>query len=106
MLAGQQYEILDDLSSENELDDLEDEGGQGLSSEESDVDEVVMDEAEIEAMLEEGVSHYPPASVGGAAAKRRLKNAVLADGGDEDFEAPNVVEKIILIGKCLALKII
>jgi len=82
----------------------EDGGGQKLYNEGSDNDAGVMVGAEIEANLEEGVSHGPPANVSDAATKKNHKDAVLADEGGEGYEAPSVAEKVILVGKKLVTK--
>lgn len=112
-MADLQYEILDDLEEDDDdddvLDDIDDDGGDDVYeiSDDDSEDGIEVPVEEIEAMLDEGVPNYNTTNEdvarvggGGACARRRLKNAILADdGGDPDFQAPAVVEKIVLVGE-------
>jgi|SRR6218665_484857 len=80
---GSEFEIIDDLSSDNGDENAGD----------SDDSEVDMDEDEIEAMLDEGIPNSTEGREKGAG-----KGKMSASGGAVDFQAPTMQDKVILVG--------
>lgn len=80
---GSEFEIIDDLSSDNGDENAGD----------SDDSEVDMDEDEIEAMLEEGIPNSSEGREKGAG-----KGKMSSSGSAVDFQAPTMQDKVILVG--------
>lgn len=80
---GSDFEIIDDLSSDNGDENAVD----------SDDSEVDMDEEEIEAMLEEGIPNSSEGREKGAG-----KGKMSSSGVPVDFQAPTMQDKVILVG--------